>query len=211
MNINNLPIFTFACFSKPINEIEKFLNFRFRDRIDKKTATIIRVQKNVDIVFNEFEELRKFKAARIESNQYSYEAYFFNSLIKPEKTIMISSLEDGWYTLCNIISENLKCEYYLFTLDDESLPEPKNSFIYVNNMDNELQRVLYSMKVGKWLFYEQGEPLPFEELSHYKQRIIRKRLTKQILIDYCKKLGLFVEDKHFWEQTGEGLYIEYLF
>jgi len=119
---------------------------------------------------------------------------------------MLSNLSDGWYTLCNVISIELNCEYYLFQSSDDNVYEPSNSFTYVRN--GSLERCVYSMKEGKWVFYSEGNLLPFEESPYYEQKMIKKRLTKQILIEYCKKLGLFIDDEGFWKSTDESLYFK---
>jgi hypothetical protein len=201
MNINNIQIFRFTCFDSSIDCIEQFLRAEFKKKIIMKKILVSRIEKDIDTVFAEFEEKREL------NNQKSYEAFFFNPLIKSDKTIMISNLQDGWYTLGNVISIKLPCERYSFFLCDGSVEDPMNSLIYTNG---KLERAVYSMKDGKWVFYQEGEPLPFEKLNYYKQRIIKKRVTKQILIDYCKELGLFIEDENFWKSTEENLYVRHL-
>jgi len=212
MDINKLPIFTFAYFDKSIGDIEAFLIEHFENEIKKGKVNSFRLKKDIKNIFDEFENFRKTKSKRISMSTYSYKAFFFNSLIEQEKVIMISSLEDGWYTLCNAIANNLKSEYYLFTLSADGISDPKNAFYYVNKAEGiNRERVVYSMKDGKWVFYEKGEPLQFENLENYKQKIIKKRLTKQILIEYCKKIELPIQQDDFWKQKGEGIYIELLF
>ena len=212
MDINKIPIFTFAYFDKSIGGIEAFLIEHFKERIKKGEVNSFRSKKDINDIFDEFEYLRKTKAKRISMNEYSYKAFFFNPSIKPDKVIMISSLEDGWYTLCNVISNSLKSGFYLFTLSADGVSDPQNAFHYVNKAEGiSTERVVYSMKDGKWVFFEKGEPLQFENLENYKQKIIKKRLTKEILIDYCKEIELPIEQENFWKQKGEGIYFERLF
>ena len=136
--------------------------------------------------------MKKIKAKRIESNDYSYEAFFFNLSIEPGKTIMISSLQDGWYTLCNVISHKMKFEYYLLTLSATDEPEPMNALFYVNNLsEKKRMRVVYVMKEGRWLFYSEGTPLSFEKTDYYKRVRKKERLNKDILPDSCRKAPRF--------------------
>jgi len=202
--INNLPSFSFAFFDASQNCIEEFLN-AFSKKKKHKTI-IIKEQKNVDVVLEEFRCLEESKAKLIELRKYPSIAFFYNPLSDVQKTIMISNLSDGWYTLCNVISIELNCEYYLFQSSDDNVYELSSSFTYVRN--GSLERCVYSMKEGKWVFYSEGNLLPFEESQYYEQKMIKKRLTKQILIEYCKALGLFIEEEEFWKSTEESLYFK---
>ncbi len=60
-------------------------------------------------------------------------------------------------------------------------------------------RRVYAMKDGKWVFYKGGELLPFEDDNNYKKRVIRQRLNGKILVEYCKRLELEVDNNKFWE------------
>ena len=145
MNINEIPILTFAYFNQPICCIENFLNDELRERLKMGEATISSVTKDADVVFNEFEYFKKIKAKRIESNDYSYEAFFFNPSIEPGKTIM---------------------------------------------------------------FYSEGTPLSFEKTDYYKRARKKERLNKDILLEYCRAIGLLVENERFWKTSCKGLLFE---
>jgi hypothetical protein len=207
MNINSIPKFTFTCFDSSIGCIEKFLNADSEEATKENKLAVFKTKEEVYTVFDKFEELKRTRRMSIETKQNSsIEAFFFNSSTKPDKTIMIASPEDGWYNLGSKISKQLPCGRYYFLLCDESVPEPMNFFRYTNG---NIERSVYSMKEGKWIFYQQGEALSFEDLSNYKQRMIKKRVTRQILIDYCEKLGLLIRNETFWEATGESLHVKY--
>lgn len=45
----------------------------------------------------------------------------------------------------------------------------------------------------KWDFYENGEPLPFEDLNQHRNRRVRSRLTPKMLKEYCLALGWNIE------------------
>ncbi|WP_310602695.1 hypothetical protein [Anaerosporobacter sp.] len=201
MNMNEIPTITFAYFEISINCIQNFLNGYLEKRINNQETFISLEKKDINKFLIEW---KKIKELQIYKKEYS-SALFYNPLISDEKTIMISNLADGWYTLCNVIANNLNCAYYLFTLSDEKDSEPMNSFRYKNNG---IKRSIYAMKEGKWYFYSEGEPLYFEEQKHYENKMIKKRLTKQILIDYCKELGLFIENENFWKTEKESLYLK---
>jgi hypothetical protein len=48
----------------------------------------------------------------------------------------------------------------------------------------------------RWVFDEDGDPQPFENLTRYRARRVRDRFDSETLAQYCAKLGLhpFVED-----------------
>ncbi len=45
-------------------------------------------------------------------------------------------------------------------------------------------------KEDKWIFYEEGSPLDIEDENNYKNRIIKKRLNSDIIIEYLNKIGI---------------------
>ena len=66
---------------------------------------------------------------------------------------------------------------------------------------------------GRWCFYRYGEKQPFENEKVYKSYRKTDRFTQEMLIDYCKALGIPVYDRNFYSdkyilieqklQTGE--------
>ncbi len=125
------------------------------------------------------------------------QAYFFVPSLKKDIVVMVSNYSDGWSTLINYISYQLNIEAYNFSISNLTDNEPFNLFCYVKN--GEKVRTVYAMKDGKWVFYEGGELQPFEDDNNYKKRIIRQRLNSKILVEYCKGLGLEVNNNTFWE------------
>jgi hypothetical protein len=53
------------------------------------------------------------------------------------------------------------------------------------------------------VFFDEGEPLWFENISYYKQRIKKNRLNKSIIIEYLKSLGWDVNNEIFWLSSTE--------
>ncbi|HEV2864844.1 MAG TPA: hypothetical protein VGX48_27875 [Pyrinomonadaceae bacterium] len=51
---------------------------------------------------------------------------------------------------------------------------------------------------GKWVFTQGGNPLPFEDLSRYKVREVRRRFTFEDLRYYLEQLGLSAFDEYFY-------------
>lgn len=51
---------------------------------------------------------------------------------------------------------------------------------------------------GRWLWYEAGEPLPFEETERYSARLKRDRLNRDVLLRYLAALGIRADDPGFY-------------
>jgi hypothetical protein len=52
-------------------------------------------------------------------------------------------------------------------------------------------RVIQSyLDCNRWVFFTEGEPLEFENLSYYKNRIIKRRFNRTILNEYFEKLNI---------------------
>jgi hypothetical protein len=62
---------------------------------------------------------------------------------------------------------------------------------------------------GKWVFYEAGSPLWFENPEYYKRRMIKKRLNYGILKEYCQKLGIDFDDEKFFTPASEAAIFEH--
>ena len=61
-------------------------------------------------------------------------------------------------------------------------------------------RDVAAVKDGKsWEFWNAGNPLSFEDLGAYKRRKVADRLTDEMVIDYCRKCGIDLEDASGWD------------
>ena len=108
-------------------------------------------------------------------------------------------------TLANVLSIKLKCDVYLFSITDPSvLYGAMNSFRYISK--GKSIRTVYAMQDPRWIFYENGEKQWFEYDLNYKQRIIKKRLNKDILVSYCEQLGFNISDPIFWQSEESVLF-----
>jgi hypothetical protein len=128
---------------------------------------------------------------------------------KPKLTNVIvqySNYLDGWITLSNHISDNLNEPFYQFSFSNSDDLEKKNSFEKYKN--NEIARVVYAMQDPKWKFYEQGEILSFEDASNYEKKRVADRLNKEIIIEYCDRLGFDISNDNFWESSESALFYE---
>lgn len=72
-----------------------------------------------------------------------------------------------------------------------------NEFAWYEN--KQLRRFVRAMKDSpRWTFYERGEVLAFEHTDKYKSKLIRQRLTREMVLQYVTALGAPVFDTGFW-------------
>lgn len=57
-----------------------------------------------------------------------------------------------------------------------------------------ITRDVLNYKEDRWQFYAKGPINSIEEIEFYKNRKIRERLNKEILLHYLKKMGI-----SFWD------------
>jgi hypothetical protein len=55
---------------------------------------------------------------------------------------------------------------------------------------------------GHWVFEQEGEPFPFEQLERYQVRRLRDRFTFEMLKDYLRHLGLAPFEEDFYLPLG---------
>jgi hypothetical protein len=55
---------------------------------------------------------------------------------------------------------------------------------------------------GHWVFEQEGEPFPFEQVERYQARRVRDRFTFEMLKDYLRHLGLAPFEEDFYLPPG---------
>lgn len=133
--------------------------------------------------------------------------YFFHPLSYKSDVLMVTNKQDGRWSLAHFLSKNLDLEFYSITISNNKIPDPKNQFLFEKN--GQCIRVIQAMKDPKWVFYEEGEVLWFENLDYYRNRYIKDRLNKEIIIEYCYKLGFEILNEEFW-RAEKAIFLEYL-
>ena len=124
----------------------------------------------------------------------------------PGYSVGITNLQDGFYTLFNIATIELNCRAVLLGASDSSVTWPIYSFYILE--DGRQRRVVQSLRDSnnRWEFYESGEPLPFEEVDAYKERLKRKRLSRERIIRYAEAMGFPIAENHFWDSDKKAFY-----
>ena len=122
-------------------------------------------------------------------------------------TVQYSNYYDGWFTLSNYISEKIQKPFYLISFSNETSND--QCFLFSLYQNGAVKRMVRAMQDPKWIFYNDGTVLPFENEDYYKKRRINDRLNKDIIIEYCRKLKLDITNDDFWKSSEPALFYEY--
>lgn len=102
--------------------------------------------------------------------------------------VMFSNMQDGWNSLVYNIVDLINCEaFFVQFMDEKKLLNPGNYFQYFSKG---ARRTVYAIKENRWVFYEEGPPRDFECTEYYRRAIKKKRLNKDIILEYCTKAGI---------------------
>lgn len=128
-------------------------------------------------------------------------AHFQNFIIweplnKPNTTVFYVNLSDGWNSLMEVYADKWKKECIHISMSDKSLNDPMCHFYYYCGKN---KRIIQSYKDDdKWVFYETGNLLPFEETQYYKKRYIKDRLPNELIMQYLSSMGWDIAHRDFW-------------
>ncbi len=118
-------------------------------------------------------------------------------------TAMFTNYSEGWDSMAYCLSKALDCDAFVFTFCDDRPPEyPRNAFNMYRN--GKLFRHVAVSYEGNWIFYEQGEPLPEEDVSFYKRKIKRERFDAVAVCNLASKLGFNIGSADFYRDK-QGL------
>lgn len=67
-------------------------------------------------------------------------------------------------------------------------------------------RLVRVMCDPRWVFYEEGERFPFEQVEKYTERIKKKRLTNDMIKDYVTAMGWNIRDEGFFDSDQEAVF-----
>ena len=120
----------------------------------------------------------------------------FSPKSNPHTTIMYANIMDGYVNLIEFVAEKCGMEYYNISIcDGTSQMMEAYHFHYYSSAGC---RHILCYQDPQWVFYEEGEPLEFENVELYKLRLKKKRLNKEIILQYLNHLGWNLWDENFW-------------
>jgi len=118
------------------------------------------------------------------------------------RTVYVCSYTDGYASLLSMVSEKIPGVFFTFRVSRLDVLYPMNMMKAFER--NEISRFLYAMKDPRWKFWESGRPLPFEETSLYKSRLLRDRLNPNVISEYLSWLNFPSLDESFWISKEPG-------
>lgn len=103
--------------------------------------------------------------------------------------IFLSSDEiDGASSLCYNLRRGLHCEVYEWSFSNGT-DSPMSRMQYTDK-NGEVRVVMAYMDDPRWVFYQSGKLLPFEDESNYSRRFIKKRFNFDIQKQYLSRMGI---------------------
>ncbi len=109
-----------------------------------------------------------------------------------DKIFFASNHRDGMSSLCKYVSRELGCKLYRFRISKGEEAYYGCTFSYCNKGKDE--RSILAYVEDRWVFWQEGELLPFENPAYYSSRFIKKRLNYDILVEYLGKMGINLFD-----------------
>lgn len=118
----------------------------------------------------------------------------------PHTTIMCANIMDGYINIVKYVSKKYGMKYYNVLISDgRSKWMEAYHFHYYSPLKT---RHILCYQDPQWVFYEEGEPLEFENVELYKSRLKKNRLNKEILLQYLNCLGWNIMDENFWHTNN---------
>lgn len=108
--------------------------------------------------------------------------------------IFLTTMPDGWHTLVNLVAKKniFKVISVTFSGNEKSLHIA--SFQELKNNCERVIQVYYDF--DRWVFFERGDVLSYENENYYLKRNIKDRLTNGIILEYLMRSGIDLFDKN---------------
>jgi hypothetical protein len=114
-----------------------------------------------------------------------------------EKTLFVSSVADGYSSMINAVSMQLAGLHLSVEVSRLDIPFPRNALVAFEG--GKVRRAVHAMRdTNAWDFYQIGEPLEFEDTSHYRSSRKRLRLTPDIVASDLARYHYGALDQDFW-------------
>jgi hypothetical protein len=105
-----------------------------------------------------------------------------------EFVLFTTNSQDGWNSLSYRLSEEGKCSALVLEFNTDKTEFPGRSFTWIKN-GKDIRHVSARLE-DKWLFYQNGAPLPQEDTLPYSKRLIKSRLTNEQLAALATRFGV---------------------
>lgn len=131
---------------------------------------------------------------------------FYEPRTTPGITVQVANYRDGWSSLVWCLSKDLPGRFISFTIGSADDEWPAYKF-NVHERDRH-RHVSLLRDVDRWKFWQEGDPLPEEDVDSYKKRRSIDRLNRESLTRLAERLGFPIQDDRFWDSTGYADFFE---
>ncbi len=133
------------------------------------------------------------------------------SLFEPKSTpntcVMYTNIEDGWGAMvASLCSQNDLLEAYHIKIYDKSKQYYPNYQLHYFSRNYKRVVLCYMDYPERWVFYEEGKPLPIEHVDLYSNRIKKKRFNGDILLSCLNRAGWDLTSPRFWQPHLQTTY-----
>ena len=125
-------------------------------------------------------------------------------------SVFFSNSVDGFSTMSRFLSRKVACKCIQIRIS--SKPE-SGIFEYELIEAGETKRIVQLLQDTRWQFYTKGDPLPYEDVSIYENRLMKNKFNVEIIKTYLKAEGIDFDTLFNGEYSGvkyETISWEYL-
>ena len=116
-----------------------------------------------------------------------------------DATVFFSNKRDGWTHMLKHYSGMFSKKMFNVTICFRKGKDTSGFFFYLVN-EGEIERAIHAINdIPRWVFYEEGKQLSFENPEYYHRRRKRDRINREIITEYLNACGWDIDDPSFWE------------
>jgi hypothetical protein len=114
-----------------------------------------------------------------------------------KKTLFVSSVADGYSSMILSLSKAIPGRHISVNVSRLDLAYPANA-INVVEAGKSVRSVQVMLDGDRWIFFQSGEPLSFEDVDRYRARRKKDRLTPQMISTCLDQIGYASLRREFW-------------
>ena len=154
----------------------------------------IEIEKLIESMNNLYPSI-KFRAKKYRSYD-DLSSRFIKKVRKTPTEYLLAEISNDWTVILDNQLNSDGCASILYNLNRvyniEGLNTSYNKLgISFNYYSKKSKRTVNSYcENGKWVFYQNGDSLPFENIENYSKRKIKERFNRDILREYLVTIGI---------------------
>lgn len=169
--------FNFSVFNCNFNDFTEAVYKQYENSLKRNKAIIYKASLNMEEYMD------------VPHGGLHYQKFlWWSNPLYQRKVFFVSNRRDGMSSLCQNLSQDLKCKLYKFGISKDGEAYYGCKFIYCDK--GKIERTILAYMEDRWVFWQEGKLLPFENPEYYSNRFIKKRLNYDILVEYLEKMGI---------------------